>query len=98
MRAKARIFVSVHPDFQPVDVTSDLDDAAYSSSSNSSSSGRSPISVSIGTPGWDLDVRIARADLTWLTLGALVSLVVRKRWYESQSSATIFSRKSVSPA
>jgi len=37
-------------------------------------------STSIGTPGRSLPVRIARADLTWLTFGAEVSCVFRKRW------------------
>ncbi len=36
-------------------------------------------SASIGTPGSVLLLRMASADLTWLTFGAGVSLVVRKR-------------------
>ena len=34
-------------------------------------------SASIGTPGSSFEVRIASADLTWLTLGAGVRCVVR---------------------
>ena len=36
-------------------------------------------STSIGTPKSCFDSRIARADLTWLTLGAAVSCEVRNR-------------------
>jgi len=35
--------------------------------------------ASIGTPGSNFEVRMARAVLTWLTFGAAVSWVVRKR-------------------
>ena len=34
-------------------------------------------SIGIGIPNACFDVRIARADLTWLTLGADVNSVVR---------------------
>ena len=37
-------------------------------------------STTTGTPGSYFEVRMASADLTWATLGAAVSLVVRKRW------------------
>lgn len=42
---------------------------------------RSPRSLSsgIGTPGSDFDARIDSADLTWVTLGAAVSWLVRNR-------------------
>ena len=38
-----------------------------------------PSSTGIGMPNAYFDVRIAKADFTWLTLGAEVNSVVRKR-------------------
>jgi hypothetical protein len=38
-----------------------------------------PESARIGTPGSDFDTRIDSADLTCVTLGAAVSLLVRNR-------------------
>lgn len=48
-----------------------------SSKSSSSPSGMSGESTSIGTPGVDLETRMHKADFTWATAGAAVSLVVR---------------------
>ena len=51
------------------------DTEAYSPPFSASSPPAAP--TSIGTPGSDLAARMDSADLTWLTLAAAVSLVVR---------------------
>lgn len=62
-------------DKTPGDSDAPADTEAYSPPFSASSPPAAP--TSIGTPGSDLAARMDSADLTWLTLAAAVSLVVR---------------------